>query len=798
MRWYRLRLVGLIGFLSVGIYAFAAPVDPLQNMPDGVLYLELVLNQKSSNQVVPVRFAKGHFYVKRVDLQGLGLKIQGLPDEEIAADSVVNVRYDGNTQQLLLTVATDQLPQQYIEPQQKEERYPPVSDLGALVNYDTYLSLPQKSNGRYVTIWTEPRVFGRFGVLSNTGVYRHDMPQAVVNSSKQGYLRYDTQWRYSDENQLLTYQAGDVITGALPWSGAVRLGGVQIARNFTLRSDLVTYPLPQFAGQAAIPSAVDLFINNYKVGSTQVDPGPFTMETTPFINGAGQATVVVTDAQGRKVSTSIPFYVTSQLLKQGLVDYSLSVGMIRQDYGVRSFSYGQKAGSGILRYGLTDFVTIEGQAEGASGLQVGGMGLGTRLGLLGVLNVAHRYSRADTNAFLADSLTDSVKGEQFVFGYSYSTGHFSVAAQRALRSKGFMDLGAYRSHFSATRRSDTLSVSLNLGQVGSLGMGYFATQDMKGNQTRLANLSYNSTLGKSINLYAAVNRAIGAPGYSAQLQIMIPLDKMGSVSNSVSRDTKGKVSGQVNYSRSVPSDGGLGWNLLYGHNEGSYQQGNLTWRNPYFQAQGGVYGNPGGRSAWGDLAGSMVMMDGTVYAANQVNDAFALVSAEGYPEVPVYYENQKIGVTNSNGYVFVPSVPSYYPAKFAIDSLGLPVNVQLPTTEKRVAIKTQSGTVVRFPIKKVYSVSFVLQDEQAQVLARGSLVRLKDASYQTYVGWDGLVYLEGVAPDNKIEVILPDQTRCHASFKVDIKAEMPARLSPLQCVLNTNKTEPTDPNKGTS
>ncbi|MFP3374493.1 fimbrial biogenesis outer membrane usher protein, partial [Pseudomonas sp. SIMBA_068] len=78
--------------------------------------------------------------------------------------------------------------------------------------------------------------------------------------------------------------------------------------------DLVTYPLPAFAGEAAVPTSLDLFINGYKSSTTELQPGPYTLTNVPFINGAGEAVVVTTDSLGRQVSTTLPFYVTSSLL----------------------------------------------------------------------------------------------------------------------------------------------------------------------------------------------------------------------------------------------------------------------------------------------------------------------------------------------------------------------------------------------------------------------------------------------------------------------------------------------------
>jgi outer membrane usher protein len=130
-------------------------------------------------------------------------------------------------------------------------------------------------------------------------------------------MRYDTTFRFTDEQRLLTYEAGDLVTGALPWSTSVRIGGVQLSRDFGARPDLVTYPLPAFAGEAAVPTSLDLFINGYKSSTTELQPGPYTLTNVPFINGAGEAVVVTTDALGRQVSTTLPFYVTSSLLPEG-------------------------------------------------------------------------------------------------------------------------------------------------------------------------------------------------------------------------------------------------------------------------------------------------------------------------------------------------------------------------------------------------------------------------------------------------------------------------------------------------
>ena len=63
----------------------------------------------------------------------------------------------------------------------------------------------------------------------------------------------------------MSYRAGDTISGrTLAWTRPIRLGGLQVQRNFALRPDLVTLPLPSYSGSAAVPSTVDVYVNNIK------------------------------------------------------------------------------------------------------------------------------------------------------------------------------------------------------------------------------------------------------------------------------------------------------------------------------------------------------------------------------------------------------------------------------------------------------------------------------------------------------------------------------------------------------
>jgi hypothetical protein len=80
-------------------------------------------------------------------------------------------------------------------------------------------------------------------------------------------------------------------------------------------------------------------------------------------------------------------------------------------------------------------------------------------------------------------------------------------------------------------------------------------------------------------------------------------------------------------------------------------------------------------------------MDGKVFAANQIDDAFAVVRTGRQAGVPVMFENQVVGRTGRSGHLLVPWVASHYPGKFSIDPGSLPLEVEPKSVEQRVVVR---------------------------------------------------------------------------------------------------------------
>lgn len=740
---------------------------------DATLYLDLQVNQVAKAELVPVQQRAGRLYLASEVLREAGIRLPGEPQGEVALDEIPGLHsdYDSQNQRLLLQVPPAWLPDQQVG----ERNLYPASDarssFGALLNYDAYLN-DTDEGGSYLAAWNELRLFDDWGTFSTTGQWRQSFNGAQAQG-RQGFLRYDTTFRYTDEQRLLTYEAGDLVTGALPWTTSVRVGGLQLSRDFGVRPDLVTYPLPAFAGEAAVPTSLDLFINGYKSSSTELQPGPYTLTNVPFINGAGEAVVVTTDALGRQVSTTLPFYVTSSLLTKGLSDFSVAAGSLRRDYAVRDFAYGPGVASATLRHGVSDYFTLETHAESAESLMLGGLGGNLRLGTFGVLNAALTQSR-----FEGDT------GQQLALGYQYNSRRIGFNYQRVQRHGDYADLSLVDSPFTRlSQRSEQATLSLNLDRYGSLGAGYFDVRAGDGTRTRLINLSWSKPLWRNSSLYLSANREVGDSQWAVQAQLVIPFDLRGTLAFSAERSKDGQDLQRVNYSQAVPVGGGVGYNLGYatGGNRDDYRQADLTWRLQSVQLQVGAYGSSGEMTRWADASGSLVLMDAGLFAANRIDDAFVVVSTSGYADVPVRYENQQIGRTDRNGHLLVPYSSGYYRGKYEIDPMDLPADVLAPQVEQRVAVRRGSGYLLEFPLKRVLAASLVLVDADQQELKLGSRVRHQESGGEAVVGWDGLVYLENLAPHNRLQVDKADGGQCQVAFDLPEGQGPIPLIGPLEC-----------------
>jgi outer membrane usher protein len=568
---------------------------------------------------------------------------------------------------------------------------------------------------------------------------------------------------------------GDLISSSLPWSRSLRMGGVQWKRSFDLRPDLLTFPAAALSGSAVVPSAVTLYINGVRQVETAVPSGPFIINQVAGINGAGQATLVTRDPAGRAISTTLPLYVDTRMLAEGLTDYSFELGVLRRRYTTDSFGYARTpVASGSLRHGLGDSLTVETHGEGGNGLINGGGGLLWRLGQAGVVSASLAGSGGDGNGA-------SRRGGQATLGYQYLSPRFSIDLQSLRASAGYSDLGTLDGA-AGVRASDRVTLNLSLFAGHGLGLSMINLRSPLVPPARVRALSYSASLGWG--LFFSVSAFRDTLDAKARGVFFSVSGSFGDrVSASVSRSRQNDVrSTTTTIGRSAGYGGGFGWGLQSLNNNGAtLRAAQGTYLGNYGQVTALVQETGGQRNTSLDVTGALVMMDGSVHAARQVGGGFALVSTDGVGGVPVLQENQVIGKTSSAGYLLVPNLNPYLSNQVGIDPSKLPLDARIASTGRSVVPARGSGVLVRFPVETYSAASVILHDGAGKPLAAGVSVLHVESGASTVVGYDGVAFIDHLQPLNHLRLEL-DGKPCLIEFPYDaVKGEAMPTLGPYSC-----------------
>lgn len=735
------------------------------------LYLQVVLNGNDTRQIAHFVREGEHFRASAETLRKLGFHLAADAPQTIELASLPGVvaHYDQAAQKLDITAPFDLLNLSAAVLNKRANPIPqPQASPGLLLNYDVYGTRDTDGNSA-LSAFTELRAFSQWGVLSNTALSRMNDSRGI--GAQADSVRLDTTFSHSFVDSALTLRIGDIISGNLDWSRATRLGGFQLQRNFALQPDLVTFPIPAFYGQAALPSTVELYVNGMKQYSGQVPAGPFQLNTVPIVNGNGQAQVLITDAMGRQTSLAFPFYTTSQLLRAGLSDYSLDLGLVRKDYGVSSFSYGSDpVGSGIYRYGLRDWLTLEGHAEATSGLADGGVGAVVEIGKGGIVNASY-----------ASSHDRGASGSQAELGYNWRNKHFNVSLD-TLRTFGDYRDVASRYGLPPPQRSDRALVGFTMGRMGSLGVSYIALQYPDQPRSRYASAYYFKSLGSRASLDLSFNENLDDhTDRNIFLGVSLALDRNISAGISAQHDRNGTLF-DAYASKPVNPDGGFGWRVRAQTGESeSGGQAELGYRGQDGEIIAGVQSFAGLDYGYADMSGALVFMDKQFFFARRIDDAFAVVSTSGVAGVPVKLENRPIGVTRSGGDLLITPLNAYQRNKLSIDPMHLPADVNIARVDAQVVPSDRAGTLVKFGIEPIRAASIILHDKAGKPVEVGAEVKLQGSkAAPMIVGYDGIVYLEGLGEHNVLEV----QTShgiCTARFDYHPKGQTIPVIGPLAC-----------------
>jgi len=740
------------------------------------LYLDVTLNGANIG-LTHFTYHKEQLWANPEVLKQLGFVLPTNATDQIALNDLSDIKVDYNDRQqtveIIAPLSMLNLGTTVVNTR-NSKRPKPTASPGLLLNYNLYGTQTEGDTAN-LSAYTELRAFNSLGVLSSTALTtsnRHNDSDGWDNDT----VRLDTNWSKSFPDKLLTVSAGDILTGSLSWSRSTRLGGLQFGSNFDLQPYMTTTPLPSFFGSATLPSEVELYINGLKQYSGDVPAGPFEINTAPSFSGVGNAQLVLKDALGQNTTLNFSLYDAQRLLQPGLSDWSAELGFVRENYGIKSFDYGNDiAAFGTWRYGVNNRFTAETHVEATDGLSNAGIGGTWLLGDAGGV----------LSASLAGSKNGGASGSQYSAGYSWNNNRFNVGINAKGTHGEYRDVATKYGNAPA-RRSEQFSTGYNSQSLGSFGLSYNQVSYENEETTKFASAYWSKSFGRNLRLNLNVNQDINdSDNNSVFLGASFSLDKDIYVNSSV-QNTKNRNAFAVDVARSTPSAGGIGWRAQAQHNTGDNSSTNglaeLNYLSPYGEVRAGVSSNNDNYSTFASGSGSLVMMGGGLFPSRQINNSFAVVSTDGIADVPVLLQNNRIGTTNKRGLLLVTPLNAYQANKVSIDPMDLPADLRIEEVSVEATPTDRAGTLVAFNITPARSASVILIDGDRQPIPLGSQVKLshKKGAPSAVVGFDGEVYLEALEEQNVLEVVTPDGT-CTASFDYHKQGDDIPLIGPIIC-----------------
>jgi outer membrane usher protein len=731
--------------------------------------VELRVNEQDDGPTLVVRRDSGGALLLRAeDLAQLRIRtpsrglmlVDGERHFRFAHDTGAEVVFDEATQSARLT-----LPPAAFLPTRARATSPDVpmvtpAGLGGFVNYD--VTGERVGDRNAFGTFLDFGAFGSRGVLTNSMVGR-------IDDDRREAVRLDSTWTMDFPERLATLRVGDSISGAGAWGRSARFGGLQFGTNFSTQPTLVTTPLLFARGEALVPSTVDVFINNRRVASEDIPPGPFTIDQLPPMTGAGQMQVVVTDALGRQQVVAQPYYTGPTLLRTGLNEYSFEVGAIREDYAQASNAYGDMIVAGTFRRGLTDTFTAEVHAEGqAGGAGAAGLDTAWQVGNLGVVTLTAAAGGEDEIGWLAGA------------GFERNARHFNVFLRTRYASEEFAQLGTATLRDRPRQRSFG-GVGFGLGRYGNLQLSYGMQTNWSSARTETVGLSHSVTIGNFGFLsFVASHTKSDEAATDFFFNWTLPFGDRRSAALSVrhSPDAEGDEAFEAvaSMQQSLPAGAGTGYYVALSSN----QDGQADY---FLQGDAGQVGVQFARrnetDGWrANANGGLAITAAGVMPARRIDRSFAVVEVADFPGMTVYVENQPIGRTDGKGRVLLDSLRAYESNSVSIDAKELPFEASLATREMSVTPAYRSGPVVRFPVTRASAATLrLVQPDGAPVPAGATVIT---GSERVPVALDGLVYLTAAAGRQEARAEWPGH-RCAFGFERPEKGDPQPDLGTIIC-----------------
>jgi outer membrane usher protein len=776
-------LAGLLAALAMAGAALAQPAlesEPVKRRPaQRLMVLEVLLNQASAGQWTLLErdgllFAPADAFdewrLKR-PAHIAAVSYRGQAWFPLAAVPGFQSRFDFANQALELSFSPSAFAATRLarDPAARAALSPKLN--AAFLNYDlsyTAVSL------RGAAGTSDLGALGELGVSAGPGVFTTSfVGQNLTGEDARArrWTRLETTYTRDFLDTNTTLRLGDSSTRAGMWARAVYFGGIQIGRNFALQPGFITQPIPAITGTSVAPSTVELYINDALRQTSAVPPGPFAIDNFPLITGAGEARVVVRDLLGRETVLVQPFFTHSELLDEGLTDWSGEAGAVRRDIGLGSWRYGSAFVSGLARHGLNKELTLEARAEASARTRGAGAGASYALPL-----------QALGQAALAVSDTDRLgAGTKTLLGLEYARFRHGLIARMENATRQYRQLGMTGGELPfRTQRSASYRYAFEgWGAIG-LAAARIGTYDRGALSTYSANYSIPLPGRGALTLIAT--RVSGTTrASSVGFTFIVPLEGRLVATSSASH-RGGRTEGYAGFSRALGAETGTGWRALAGRRAAErFVEGGAYYQGMRGLVSADVNASDAQQTVRLGAQGGLIGAGGRLFATRRVYESFALVEVPGYAGVGVGFQGTMLARTDAEGIALLPRLLPYQQNSIRLDPSELPINAELDSIEAVAVPAARSGVRVTFPVRPGRGALIRIVLEDGEPAPAGAELELEGDAKEFFVARRGESFVTGLEPKNRLRLKWKEAS---CAFDVELPPgalDEIARVGPVLC-----------------
>jgi len=736
-------VVLLVAATSLPAWAQTAPAMDAARPPTGEeLLLEVDVNDQRLNQTAMLlRTPDGRFWATAADLRKWRLRVPAAAFRDHGAerfhplDAIPGLAstFDTARQRLVVSAPPEAFAENVVSTERPPYPAPTVPTTGAFFNYG--VSASRAAGASDYAGQLEAGVFGRQGVVVGSLL-------AKDGEGERKAIRLDTTYTLDFPDGMRTLRAGDTLTVPGAWGRAVRIGGVQYGTNFGLQPGFVAYPSIAANGQAALPSTVDVFVNNALVAQRSVPPGPFSITHIPTVTGGGNVQLVVRDLLGRETLITQPFYASKQLLAAGLADYSVEAGFERSNFGAASADYGRAVGVVTGRRGLTDRLTGELRGELLRDQAAAGAAAAYLFPGLGVVDGTIAVSA--THGGSAGTLAG--------VGFEKESGRAGLAIRAAWASADFRIAGVAPEN-PIPRVQVSASAGYQFGRWGNVNATYASQHFRTVPNVEVASVVYSvQVAGQATLAVSALKSFASDHATTLAATISVPFGDAASVGLTQTRrrgDNAGKPNeSQMTLQRNLPVGEGYGYRLLA--RTPDEVQGSFALQRNYGTYVADVTRFEGQTAVRVTATGGFGILGGHVFASREITESFGVVRVDDYPGVGILLDNQLAGRTDAGGYAVLPRLRAYDVNRVGIDQRDLPLDAQVDRLRIDAVPYYRSGVLAEFPIRRSRGGTFTVRLDDRTALPSGATLEVVGRGETHPVGLDGQAYVTGLARENRI------------------------------------------------